>query len=319
MIYVKPGPLTTGLTGDSSQLVGVLGSTITVNDDQVIEDVRILGTLTVLGTGNLTLRNVLLNANGNSYGIMCKEFDGQLIVEDSVIEQARSAGIHGNNYHARRCEMRFMQADAFKGRYNFTIESCWIHHIGSNPESHADGLQMIGGNNAKILGNFWDLKSGTVLDGVRYRNDICVLIQTHQAIDDVEIVGNWFHGGGFALHVMDKGTGAGLPTNTLVAFNRFSGDHSFGEMRIDDRDVTTLYGNVGGDGNLLDRQSEVPAGVEDPITGGTPPDDEEPMPAPDPQPEVNPEHEESHETLMRLKEIELELDALEAERRALLI
>lgn len=264
----RPGPSNTGPT--SSSLIPSGGITIT-EDNTVLDGYSFTGTVRVQAN-NVTIRNFKISCSGCFYGIQATYGATNLLIEDGEIEGVQSAGIFGGNLTARRLEIYNMGNDAFKPTGNAIIESNWIHHLGYIESSHADGIQMIGGSGLEVRHNFFDMPKGT--EG--YNNSICIIIQTHNPIDDVLIERNWFNGGGYSVQIRDKNRGHGPPTNARLLNNLFGRDFLFGPWATDGG--PQIAGNRWEDtGELIEGQTELPP--------GTPPFQPEP---PTETPEISP-------------------------------
>jgi len=100
------------------------------------------GTITVRNN-NVTIRNFRLDGNGTTYPIGYESGHTGLVIEDGEVFDYDAAVVGGNftNYTARRLNVHDGTGDGFKAMGNVTIESSYVHHLGTSPSSHADGVQ----------------------------------------------------------------------------------------------------------------------------------------------------------------------------------
>lgn len=218
----KPNHSTTGPQTPSSQLTPSGSITVTV-PGTVIEGLYVTGSISVQAD-NVTIRDSIIKSD-SYFGIRADFGATNLLVENVEITDALAAGITGSNYTLRRSRIHEMGADAIKVYSNVLIEHNYIRHLGTDPGSHADGIQMTTGSNVVIQNNTIDMP----YDLPGYENSQCMIIQTDQGpIDDVLINGNWLNGGGFCVQINDKNFGP--PSNVRLIRNKFGRDHQYGPM-----------------------------------------------------------------------------------------
>ena len=254
----RPGPDNTGPLVDESQLVEYTGRTRITTDGTVLEGVIINGTINIQAN-NVTLRNFIIRSESH-YAINIRSGTGHLF-EDGLLFGPSSSGVLGSDFTARRLEVTHVGGDAFKPRRNFVIENNWIHRLGYIDGSHADGIQMVGGDNPSegngiIRNNFFDMRNDQEIpgEGRNYANSQCIIIQTNNgAVDDVLIEGNWFDGAGFQILVNERNDN-GPPTNITITENIFGLEglpHAqFGPLSL-----------RGGEYNVFDNQFNVDLGT----------------------------------------------------------
>ncbi|GAA4111055.1 hypothetical protein GCM10022393_08480 [Aquimarina addita] len=216
-------------TGPKGNLTEYTGETNITTEGTVLENFIINGSINVRAN-NVTIKNCLIITDG-TYGIRATYDFESLLIEDCEIRGMQSAGIIGDNFIARRCNIWDSGADALKPFNNFIIEDCYIHDLGYIETSHADGLQMVGGSNGIIRRNNFDMPH----DNPTYKNSQCIIMLTNIApIDNILLEENWINGGGFSVHVRDKNTGFGIPTNVSLINNFFGRNHEFGTHFLDE-------------------------------------------------------------------------------------
>ena len=230
----KPGPTNTGPT-DATNLQEVSGSIIT-EDGTVLENVRIKGQVTI-NANNVTIRNFILDANGAVYGIRATNKNTGIRIEHGELLNASSALIYGNGFTAVALNIHESGADGLKvqGEGGPTVvERCWIHHIGKNPEAHADGNQSIGAADVVFRYNHFDLPITTPAP---YKQNACFILQTKTgAIKNFVIDHNWLNGGGWMIYIPKENF-----EDIHVTNNKFGRDFRFGVMN---GRPTTFEGNV---------------------------------------------------------------------------
>ena len=261
----RPGPDNTGPLVAESQLIEYSGSTTIRTPDTIIEGVVINGTINI-EADNVTIRNFVIRTGG-FYGINVRSGTGHLF-EDGLIFGARSSGILGGDFTARRLEITHAGGDAIKPRRNFIIEKNWMHRLGYIDGSHADGIQMVGSNegNGIIRYNFFDMRNDQQVPGENrnYANSQCIIIQTNNgSVDNVLIQGNWFEGAGFQILVNERNDN-GPPTNITITENIFGlvglPHAQFGPLSL-----------RGAEYNVFNNQFNVDLSVDDnPGAGGSP-------------------------------------------------
>ncbi len=229
---IRPGPTNTG-PSNPSILQNVGGMTIT-QDGAVIENVRVFGVIDVRAN-NVTIRNFVIDAGNQPYAIKCNNGTYGTVIEDGELFNVNSAHIIGSGFSAFRLNMHHSGGDGFKASSDALVEGCWVHHLGTNPGSHADCDQTRQGGNLIFRGNYMDLP---VDIGAPYKQNACWIIQTGDGpIDNVLIENNWINGGNYSIFVENKhDTNPSLPdygdpTNVRILNNRFMRDFRFGPLR----------------------------------------------------------------------------------------
>lgn len=230
----KPGPSNTGATGPLQASGGFTIKTA----GAIIKDLEITGCLNV-DADNVRIQNVRINCN-SFYGIRIVSDRTGTVIEDVEIYGMRSAGVFGSDFTLRRANIHDSGNDAVKPGRNVVIENSWFHRLGSLPDAHADGVQMVSGGNVIIRANNFDMPY-FLSD---FRNSQCMIIQTNNGpIDNVLIEKNWLNGGGYCVQINDKGNGYGGPTNVRIIDNQFGRDCQFGILRFRNTSVE-LSGNT---------------------------------------------------------------------------
>jgi hypothetical protein len=227
---VKPGPDNTGVPAGTT--LAPRGSITVDQQGAIVEGLDINGSITVLAD-DVIIRKVRITS-GDYYPIRYFDNDNTgLVVEDSEIIGTSgdvTSGIAFTNYTARRLNIHGM-ADGLKADANVLVEDCWIHDLSNGPGEHNDDLQSTGGKGVTIRHSYFSGASNAA-------------VQTGDegaATEDLTLECNWFYGGGWTLNI--RGTGATVPKNTQVLYNRFGRDAAYGPWVIDDPNPT-IVGNV---------------------------------------------------------------------------
>lgn len=232
----KPGPNNTGPC--DSTLLKPSGSIVASTPNQVIQNVAITGTVTIKAHG-VIMKNFTLNANGADYGInvigATSDSTGvSLIASNGEITNAMQAGIFGQGWTGQNLNVHNMGADATKGGWNTTLTNSWIHQIGSSPGAHADGFQVVNGQNILVQGNNFDIPSQTKIGNVTYNINSCIFMNINPStatIANVVIQNNTLIGGNYEIY-------SSGPSNVSVINN------IFGLINASDRSIGSQYGNI---------------------------------------------------------------------------
>jgi hypothetical protein len=188
------------------------GAITTSQAGQVIENLEVSGTIYVKHA-NVKIRCVKIRAN-DYFGVNI-ESSLNATIEDSEISNVAAFGIGFLGYTARRVYIHDTSADGFKAGDNTTIEYSYIERLGSDPESHADGIQLSGGSNININFNNFQMPSGN-----GFNNDAPIFIGPDFGnITNVMINGNRFNGGGYSINMGEKT----YKTSGVVIQNNFFG------------------------------------------------------------------------------------------------
>ena len=256
LLEAKPNASTTGYTSELSDLVPS-GTVDVKTDGQIVEGLHIQGTVKI-NADNVIIRNCLIDGgtvpaeengpNGANYAIQAHLGGKNLLIENCEIRAARSAGVIGSDFVARRCHVWGMGNDGFKATRNVVVEDCFVEKLGIIGEAHADGLQMVSGSNVIIRGCNFDMP----YDLEDYKNSQILIIQTNNGpIDNIRIENNWFNDGTISIHIREKaGNGHGHPTNVNLTGNIFGRSFESNTHQIDG-DGTTFLCNVWGDNGEL--------------------------------------------------------------------
>jgi len=224
----QPGPDNTGVADQKNLKIS---RKVTAVSDQVIENLFITGGVVANDTKNVIIRNCLIDAAGGRYGIQCQNAQN-LVIERCEIYNMSSAGVYGDGFTARANVVYQSAGDGFKPGHDCVIEGNWVHTLGyKSPTAHADGVQIRGGSNVKIIGNYFELP----IDEADTKSNSAVFIQGvkgKQGSTDILVEHNWCKGGNFTIHGFSDG---GDASTIRVINNRFyRGSSRYGVGRLAD-------------------------------------------------------------------------------------
>ncbi len=201
----------------------------------VYSNLKITGAVTLTGLSNVTLINCIIDGNGAGWAVRC---DGatNITIQNCEIYNVASAAVYGNGFKAINNYVHESAGDAFKPLSDVVIQGNYISDLGYNSaDAHADGVQIRGGSNIKIVGNYFDMP----IDVANTKSNSSLFVQLD--VGDVTFSGNWVRGGNFALHVFSDLAG-GNATIKVTNNVYYAGSAQFGFAQIGTGVVFT--GNV---------------------------------------------------------------------------
>jgi hypothetical protein len=250
----KPGPTNTGVP-PGTKLTVVHGTVTVTKAGTVIDSQDIKGQL-IIQASNVTVRRSLIEgAKGQDASVDIKS-GSNILIEDSEVRDTYPS--LGND------DMRVMNAtvrrlnihggvDGIKLFSNSTVTASWIHGLTyfahdpgqSDGHTHNDAIQILGGSNFHITGNW--------LDSATKDNSAIQVTQSIGSIGSLFISGNWADGGGCSFNFSGhNGAGKQLALNGITVVNNRFGHTSArynGRCAIVDDLTTTL---VSATGNVWD-------------------------------------------------------------------
>ncbi|OJJ18887.1 hypothetical protein BKI52_25295 [marine bacterium AO1-C] len=211
----------------------------TKEDPFIVENVDISGVLKIK-VSNVIVRNFRVKSN-STYPVQAhfKKTSNILLENGEVIGGVRSSAtiIAKNGVTLRKLNLHETGGDGVKVQgSNFTMENCWIHHIGLADGAHADGVQgTVRGSNKRwknhvYRGNFFDMAVNKLTGD--YSSNATILLHSKgegAGIDGVLIENNWLIGGNFSLPL-----GKGIK-GTKILNNKFGHrgvEVRFGNLRL---------------------------------------------------------------------------------------
>lgn len=218
VIVPSPSPSPLGLVKPSASNTGPKIAVVASGKPDVVAGKDIVG-LSWSGTLNvalkpgekLTIKDCKIL--GGIYGINCSQNLGQLTIINCDISGMASAGIVGKNFTARFNNIHHSSGDGFKPSENAVIESNWVHHLGWNVlNAHSDGVQIIGGKNVIIRGNFFDMDNSVP----NTHSNAWLMIQNLAM--NVLFTENWCLGGNFGIN--GNGDKSSVSTKNIIYKNK---------------------------------------------------------------------------------------------------
>jgi hypothetical protein len=220
----KPGPTNTGVPA-GTKLTIVNGDITVTTPGTVIDGKDIKGEL-IIQASNVTVRRSLIEGGkGHDASVDIQSGKGILLEDDEVTAANPAPGDD---------DMRVMNAtverlnihggvDGIKLFSNSTVTSSWIHGLSyfshdpaqDNGPSHNDTIQILGGSNFHVTGNW--------LDSATKDNSAIQVTQDIGKIHSLYISGNWADGGSCSFNFSGhNGAGTQLAMSGItVTNNRF--------------------------------------------------------------------------------------------------
>jgi len=202
ILTTSPAPPTTFKTITSDNFKPVSGTTYT--------GLKIMGQVSLTGLKNIKFINCIIDAMNTAwYCIRCDKASG-IVIQNCELKNAKAAGVYGHGFSAINCYVHRIGGDGFKPLGNCLIQGCYVTQLGwMDPTAHADGVQISGGSNIIVRGNFFDMPRNVVntLSGTNlFVQGVCY---------NITFDGNWCIGGNYCLHFYpDGGTGCSVTGNT---------------------------------------------------------------------------------------------------------
>jgi hypothetical protein len=191
----QPGPGNTGVPAGTA--LTVYNGDLTITTAGATYSGLDIHGYVVVKAPNVTIKNSIIRGGTGSIGngIVNDGAAGtNFLLEDSeVVPQYPVVGlddIKGWNYTALRDNIHGSVDGLKMYGDNATVEDSWIHDLvtyahdpaQNNGPSHSDGVQILSGNNLKVIGN-------TI---VGQTNSTIMVTQDHGAVNNILIDGNWF-------------------------------------------------------------------------------------------------------------------------------
>jgi hypothetical protein len=229
-LTVMNGDLTITTAGATYSGLDIHGYVVVKAPNVTIKDSIIRG-----GTG--PVGNGIVNDTDNAAT--------NFLLEDSeVVPQYPVVGlddIKGWNYTALRDNIHGTVDGLKMYGNNATVEASWIHDLvtyahdpaQNNGPSHSDGVQILSGNNLKIIGN--TIEGGT--------NTALMITQDHGTTSGVMFANNWVSGGACTLNILPLPLGS---MGGIAVDNNIFTDNSTRNCPILDSPTVnlTVSGNV---------------------------------------------------------------------------
>ena len=223
----RPSPATTGVP-ESIALTPI--AKLAIKPGGVYENLALVSTQTIaLAAGQtVTFRHCRLDGDGCPFGFRCDKNLGTLVIDHCEILNVASAAVYGSNFSAIGNYVHRSGGDGFKPFNNAVIQGNYVCELGWDvPTAHADGVQIRGGKNIRIAGNFFDLP----IDVEGTHSNAALFLQL--AAQDVTFDGNFCYGGNFAIHAYADNGGGPSVRITRNTFYTDSVRYGFGSVAKD--------------------------------------------------------------------------------------
>jgi hypothetical protein len=203
----------------------VVHGTVTVTKaGTVIDSQDIKGQLIIQASNVTVRRSIIEGAKSQDASVDIQSGTGILLEDDEVTDTYPSLG--NDDMRVRNATLLRLNihggVDGMKVFSNSTISASWIHGLTyfahdpgqSNGHTHNDTIQILGGSNFHITGNW--LESGTI------DNSAIQVTQDIGKISSLFITGNWADGGGCSFNFSGHSPKGQVPLYGItVVNNRF--------------------------------------------------------------------------------------------------
>jgi len=190
--------------------------------------------VTLTGLKNTRLVGCQIDAKGADFGVRADNCTN-VTIEGCEILNAKAAGIYGSGFSALGNYIHHIAGDGIKPNRDVVIQGNYVAFLGwNNATAHADGVQIPGGANFRIVGNYFDM--GRDVPGTK--SNAAVFAQGD--FSNLVVESNWIRGGNYSIHAYDDG-----PDNTSrISGNTFySGSSQYGFGHISSSIPWTLNVN----------------------------------------------------------------------------
>ncbi len=214
----RPSETSTGVDPDV-KLTTV--SNFTAASNHTYTNLHINGQVTLTDMTNVTFINCIIDAGGKAYDVRC---DGasNVTIQSCELVNAGSAGIYGDGFTAIDNFVHQSGGDGFKAGDNVVIAGNYVTDLGwYTPNAHADGVQIRGGTNIRIVGNYFDMPNG--VSNTKSNSALFLQLTATNVVFD----SNWVLGGNFSIHAYSD-TAGGNPTIKITSNVFYSGSTQYG-------------------------------------------------------------------------------------------
>jgi hypothetical protein len=233
----------------------VNGTLVIGSGSVTLTHVWVKGSIDFDGSGTLTVTDSVVQANGSSWSVVLgRNPAGRILISDSTIvwpqdvappsDDWGNGAVHGDaRMVLRRNDISGTPDGVQQGSGNSTFEGNYIHGLRSLAQSHNDGIQLYGGPNVVIRGNY------IVLDGPpEFQNAAVFLSDDGGGFTGPVVDNNYLLGGGYVLRLEDGCKSA------VVTANDFGPLAGYGEVDVTAGASVDLWrDNVTATGRLLPR------------------------------------------------------------------
>ena len=223
----KPGPSNTGVPA-GTKLTVITGDVTVSTNGTVIDGKDIKGAL-IIDASNVTVRRSLIEGHALEDSVFVRSGTNIVFQDDEVSVVSPHTGVDSmglRNSTVQRLNIHG-GVDGIKLFGNATVTASWIHDLtwfahdpgqGGGP-SHNDTIQILGGSNMNVTGNF--------LQAVSKDNSAIQVTQNSGKISALTISGNWADGGGCTFNISShNNAGTLIPMGGIALTNNRFGGHT---------------------------------------------------------------------------------------------
>jgi hypothetical protein len=222
----KPTAENTGHTGDVSGTVEYNITSPGIYENFTAGCIKIKAS-------DVTIRNAVIHSNGSgedacAYGIEVTDNQTNVQIINVTLSGSTSSAIKGANkggsLRIYKSRISATGTDGIKVWNDTTIEQNYITDLGTVAGAHADGVQMVAGNNIIMAANNFDM-----LNDEGYLNSQCIIAQSDNGpLSKLSIRRNWVRGAGYCIQILVKEPEFGNPTEYELLNNVSGCGHQFG-------------------------------------------------------------------------------------------
>ncbi len=243
-VVIPPTPIGTLIRPEAKTTGAILGPALKqvqgfrAVSGTVYQNLRVVGTVNCDGLHDVMLINC--DINGPSYAVSCVGATG-ITIKNCTLHDVGSAGVHGDGFSAIDCHVYHSSGDGFKPGHDVLIQGCYVAELGWNaPTAHADGVQIRGGKNVRIVGNYFDMGKGVPNTG----SNAAIFVQKFCV--NIVFDRNWNRGGNYTIHLYPEGgTGCAVTNNIFYTGSAQYGFKSIGSGVVWSGNVTETGKPVG--------------------------------------------------------------------------
>lgn len=150
-----------------------------------------------------TFINCKFKGGGTDRIIRCDGNEGTLEFINCEFEDCSAEFFYGSGFIVRACYLHDSDGDAFKPHHDCVIEGNYVTRLGRGAGSHADGVQIRGGYNIVIRGNYFNMP----IDVAGTSSNAAMLVQADgdgSRPYNITFEGNWCRGGNYTIRIYDS-------------------------------------------------------------------------------------------------------------------
>jgi hypothetical protein len=186
-------------------------STLKAVSNTTYSNLKITGQVTLTKLQNVTFSNCVIDANGAPWAIR-SDYASNIQIKNCELKNSANEAVYGDGYTVTSSYIHDSAGDGFKARNNVTIQGNYITRLGTAADAHADGVQISGGANIRILGNYFNMP----INVAGTNSNTAMFLQG--ATSDVVFAGNRVRGGNYSIHAYSdtSNTSIKIYSNTFI-------------------------------------------------------------------------------------------------------